>query len=140
MGGWIVSTQIISAFEFSLCVFPVPLEAQFDAGVGFGVGREGLRKIVFRREVVCCEAEVTIDDCRVGEGVVRIEGDGVSEVPDGFFDARSRVLAPVISTFEIRLISFGIFCIPCGNSLFLLACLLKLQSRQHLACDRVLNF
>src|SRR5688572_28453019 len=128
MGGRVIGLEFVRAAHLSLGPFPIPLESQLYLWVltnrSFSCRslKMSSRAIILWGEVVCGEAEVAVDDGRVGQGVVGVEFDGPAEVADRFFDALARVTAPVITTFQLRLIGLCILRIARSNPLLFLTC------------------
>src|SRR6185369_3894286 len=124
MCGGIVSFELVRATEFALDALPIPFEAQLKPFVRFLVGTCTATSItlpawcvVVGWKVIGREAEIAVDDARVGQGIVGIDFDGVAEVLDRLFDALSCVSTPVVAALKVGLVGLRAFGISSGNAL-----------------------
>ena len=85
------------------------------------------------------EVIVTIAQCCISQGVVRIVTDSLLVVFDSFLHALDRKLVKVVATLEIKLISLGAFGVPSGQSFLIFTGQLQAQLVSDLAGDCFLH-
>src|SRR6266550_9368290 len=118
----IVRVQCYRPLIFALRPRPVPIVIEFHVSqrsVGFGqraiyldcFGRRVFRQrenILWRTNTLTAQKAVAVGESRVGERVVWIFGDGLTEIIDGLLIALCRAFVPVESTLQIELIRVGV--------------------------------
>src|SRR6185369_3309529 len=140
--------ELVCASELTLCAFPVPLKPQLHSRIriipgGFRLVTAltfGTAHIIFRRQIICSQSQITIDNSSVRQGIISIELDRVPKVPNRPLDSTPRISTPVMAPFEIRLIRFGIFRVSSRNALLFISTQFQLQGGDNLSGYAVLDF